>query len=71
MPRNNLIVKIALRKKVFSYLRDEYMSVGYGTVSPNKHGNSVTIFNVSTSAQLSSKLNVLRGCVPTNQAEVD
>ena len=40
-------------------------------VSPNKHGNSMTIFNLSTSAQLGCKVNVLRGCVPANQAEVD
>ena len=41
------------------------------TVSPDKHGNSVTIFNLSTSVQLGCKLNVLRGCVPASQAEVN
>ena len=41
------------------------------TVSPNKHGNSVTIFNLSTFAQLGCKINLLRGCVPASQAEVD
>ena len=41
------------------------------TVSPGKHGNSVTIFNLSTYAQLGCKINILRGCVPANQAEVD
>ena len=40
-------------------------------VSPNKHGNSVTIFNLPTSAQLGCKINVLRDCVPASQAEVD
>ena len=34
------------------------------TGCPNKHGNSVTIFNLSASAQLGCKINVLRGCVP-------
>ena len=43
----------------------------FNTLSPNKHGNSVTVFNLSTSAQLGCKINVLRGCVPANQAEVD
>ena len=33
------------------------------TVSPNKLWNSVTIFNVSTSAQLGCKINVWRGGV--------
>ena len=37
------------------------------TVSPNKHGNSMTILNLSTSAQLSCKLNVLWGCVPATR----
>ena len=37
------------------------------TVSPNKHGNSVTIFNLSTSAQLGSKINVWTVCVPASQ----
>ena len=41
------------------------------TVSPNKHGNSVTIFILSTSAQLGCKIKVWRGCVPANQAQVD
>ena len=43
----------------------------FHTVSPNKHVNLVKIFNLSTSAQLDSKVNVLRGCVPASQAEVD
>ena len=38
---------------------------------PNKHGNSVTIFKLYTSAQLDCKINVLRGFVPTSQAKVD
>ena len=33
--------------------------------------NSVTIFNLSTFAQLGCKINVWKGCVPANQAEVD
>ena len=33
------------------------------TVSPNKHGNSVTIFQFSTFARLGRKLNILRGYV--------
>ena len=37
----------------------------------SKHGNSMTIFNLSISAQLGCKLNVLGGCVPANPAEVD
>ena len=41
------------------------------TVSHKKHENSATIFNLSTSAQLGWKINVLRGCVPASQAEVD
>ena len=41
------------------------------TVSPNKHGNSVTIIKLPTSAQLGCKINVLRGCLPANYAEVD
>ena len=41
------------------------------TVSPGKHGNSVTIFNLSTSVQLGCKINVWRGCVPASQAEVE
>ena len=36
------------------------------TVSPNKNGNLVTIFNLSTSAQLGCRINVLRGCVPAS-----
>ena len=35
------------------------------TVSTKKHGNFVTISNLSTSAQLGCKMNVWRGCVPT------
>ena len=30
------------------------------TVSPNKHGNSVTTFNLFTSAQLDCKINIFR-----------
>ena len=41
------------------------------SVSPNKHGNSVTIFPLSTSAQLGCKVNVWRGCVPVSQVEAD
>ena len=41
-----------------------YASWPEGTVSPNKHGNS-------TSAQLDSKINKLRGCVSASQTEVD
>ena len=41
------------------------------TVSPNKHGNSVTIYNLSTSAQIDCKINVWSGCVSASQAEVD
>ena len=40
-------------------------------MSPNKHGNSVTIFNLSTSTHQGCKVNVLRGCMPASQAEVD
>ena len=46
-------------------------NTGIYTVSPNKHGNSVRIFNLSTSVQLGCKINVWRGCVPASQAEVD
>ena len=46
------------------------VSLSACTVSPNKPGNSVTIFHLSTSAQLCCKINVLRGCVPATQAEV-
>ena len=41
------------------------------TVSPNKHGNSVTNFNLSTFAQLGCYEYVLRDCMPAIQAEVD
>ena len=40
-------------------------------MSPEKHGNSMTIVNMSTSTQVDCKINVWRGCVPASQAEVD
>ena len=41
------------------------------TVSPQKHGNSVTISNWSSSAQLGSKINVWRACGPASKGKVD
>ena len=41
----------------------------YDTVSPKKHGNSVTIFTLSTSAHLGSKIYV--GCVPASGGKVN
>ena len=41
------------------------------TGNPNKHGNSLAIFNLSTFFQLGYTINVLRGCVRANQAEID
>ena len=40
-------------------------------MGPSKHGSSVTIFDLSTSAQIGDKINVWRGCVSASQAEVD
>ena len=40
-------------------------------VSTTKHWNSVTIFKLSNSVQLGCKINLLIGCVPASQAEVD
>ena len=41
------------------------------TVSPKTLGNLMTIVNMSTSAQLSRKINLLRSCVPANQVGMD
>ena len=67
---NTVIKKLVIGSLIF--IRYWLISNCYlYTVSPNKHGNSVTIFNLSTSVQLGCKINVLRGCVPIRQAEVD
>ena len=49
---------------LYTYIYNVVISVksvckGVYTVSPNKHGNSVTIFNLSTSVQLGYTINVL------------
>ena len=58
---------------MFEFLRADREDKKVYTVSPtpNKHGNSVIIFNLSTSAQQDWKINVLRGCVSASQVEVD
>ena len=53
------------------FLLMDFPLIARCTVSPKKHENSVTIFNLSTSVQLGCKINVWRGCVPASQAEVD
>ena len=58
-------------RMVFEFIHKIFFKKAANTVSPNKHGNLVTIFKLSTSAQLGCKVNVLKGCVPASQAEVD
>ena len=40
-------------------------------VGSNKHGTSVTIFTLSTPAQLGCKVNVWRGCLSDSSGKVD
>ena len=75
----NTLIDWLLHLQIFNTLIDclllsknlEHIKQLVATVSPHKHRNSLTIFKMSTSAQLGCKRKVLRGCVSASQAEVD